>query len=474
MRKISGFLTMFVLLVSVFPQSAARADVAPPESPPGTNPVPGNESTQVRMVAETVTLTISADPADAHNAIAKTHAVFTMHNLGAQEEKMQARFPLSFFNGNSDGFGNFPEIKSIAVKINGAIMPTRREMQPFFDTEMSYRETAEIPWAVFDVVFPPEQDVNIEVDYVANGYGYYPYVTFKYILETGAGWKDNIGSAEIIVRLPYEVSEQNMDIVGQAGYGGATPGGIVNGNEIRWHYENFEPSSQDNILVSIVTPSLWQKTLTEKENVQRNPKDGEAWGRLGKAYKEVVRMPKGYLRDDPAAEELFRLSKEAYQTCLSLLPKDSLWHYGYADLLWSKYLFQIYWTGKPDTENFLTTTLTELQTALVLDPNNQQAKDLLQEISWAVPDAVQGDGNNYALLGLTATPIPPTPYGGYPTDIPTDTPQPTPEPSATARMELIPTPAPTKQPTAQNPLCGTASLLPALAIGIWISPRKRD
>jgi hypothetical protein len=59
------------------------------------------------MVAETVTLTVSKHPSNPQKAIAKTEAVFTMRNLGTTEETMAVRFPLSFFNGNSDGYGEF-------------------------------------------------------------------------------------------------------------------------------------------------------------------------------------------------------------------------------------------------------------------------------------------------------------------------------------------------------------------------------
>ncbi|MBE7534441.1 MAG: hypothetical protein HS124_01745 [Anaerolineales bacterium] len=219
MKKIRFLFSLLILFVLLLPSHAVRADVAPPEAPPGTTLLPGEAITEVRMVAETVALTISEDPADAENAIAKTEAVFTMRNLGAAEEKMAVRFPLSFFNGNSDGFNNFPEIKQIAVKINGQSVSTRREIQPSFNSEFSYRERDELPWAVFDVTFPPNKDVTIEVAYNVYGYGYYPYEAFKYILETGAGWNGTIGSAEIVVRLPYEVSEQNLDLTSQAGYG---------------------------------------------------------------------------------------------------------------------------------------------------------------------------------------------------------------------------------------------------------------
>ncbi|MDP1546283.1 MAG: hypothetical protein Q8L87_09695 [Anaerolineales bacterium] len=471
MKKTTSLLVLFLLITFIFPRSSARADAAPPEAPPGTTLLPGESITQVRMVAETVTLTISKDPSDAQQAVAKTEAVFTMRNLGTTEEKMQVRFPLSFFNGNSDGYFNFPEIASIAVKVDGRPIPTKREIQPFAASEYSYTERAEIPWAVFDVTFPPNQDVILEVVYNVNGYGYYPYEAFKYILETGAGWNGTIGSVEIIVRLPYEVSGQNLDLTGQPGHGEATPGGVRSGNEIRWMFSDLEPTWQDNIQIVVVTPSLWEKVLKEKAAVAKNQNDGEAWGRLAKAYKEVIMMPKGWLREDSAGLELYALSKDAYEKCLALLPNDPLWHYGYADLLWAQYQYGIYFAGKTDTEGILTKTLTALQTTLALDPNNQLAKDLLLEISYQIPQAVQQMGDeSFVLLGLTATPIPPTPWGGYPTE----TPQPTPEPVAATPAESAPEaqPAPTEVPTAPNPLCGGAFLLPAL-LGMILVGRKR-
>ena len=138
MKKTLHTLIIIALLsLLVLPAKSAHADVAPPEAVPGSNLVPGGESTQVRMVAETVTLTVSQDPADEEGAVAETRAVFTMRNLGTMEEKMAVRFPLSFFNGGSDGFFNFPEIPSIAVKVNGKPVPTRNEMQPFLSTSVT-------------------------------------------------------------------------------------------------------------------------------------------------------------------------------------------------------------------------------------------------------------------------------------------------------------------------------------------------
>ncbi len=466
-KKLVIFCVFTLLLISAFPPKAAHADVAPPEAPPGTTLIPGNETTQVRMAAETVTLTISKDPSDSQEAIAKTEAVFTMRNLGTAEEDMQVRFPLSFFNGNSDGFGNFPEIDSIEVKVDGKNVPTKREEQPFVDTENGYKERDKIPWAVFDVSFPPAQDVTLEVTYTVNGFGYYPYENFKYILETGAGWNGTIGTADVIVRLPYEVNKQNVWVEEVYGYTDPTQGGVMSGNEIRWHFEELEPTWENNIQVIVVTPSLWESVLKETGTVTKNPNDGEAWGRLAKAYKEILRQSHGELRADAAGRAMFELSKDSYEKCLALLPNDPLWHYGYSELLWAHYYFEVYWTGQTDVEGILPAVLNELQTTLALDPGNQQAKDLLTEISYAMPDAVSLEGDTFVLLGLTATPILPTRY-------PTETLQPALEPTTvpTQQAAIVPTDS-QPQPTAKNPLCGSAFLLPVLFGAVLISKKRR-
>lgn len=178
-------------------------------------------------------------------------------------------------------------------------------------------------------------------------------------------------------------------------------------------------------------------------------------------------MPKGYLRGDPAADEMFDLSKNAYESCLALLPDDSLWHYGYAELLWSHYYWDLYLVSEPDTEGILPATLTHLQTALALDPNNQLAKDLLLEIYLAVPDTLALNGDSYTFLGLTATPAPPTPWVVEATPTVASAAA---TPTATFTTGVIPPNTP--EPTASNPLCGGAFLLPAL-FGMIVTHKKR-
>ena len=187
MKRLS--FALLILLLFAFP-STVLADVAPPANPPGSNLQPGSETTQVRMVAETVLIDVKADSG---LGTARVTADFTMRNLGNQPESMAARFPITA----NDGFGNYPEIKELVVKVNGQEIPYQRANYP----DIRYQDK-DVPWAEFNITFPVGQDVPIQVVYNLKGSGYMPYTAFYYILETGAGWKDTIGSADIILRLP--------------------------------------------------------------------------------------------------------------------------------------------------------------------------------------------------------------------------------------------------------------------------------
>jgi hypothetical protein len=94
-----------------------------------------------------------------------------------------------------------------------------------------------IPWVEFNVTFPAGQDVSIRVAYDLKGSGYYPFTAFNYILETGAGWKDTIGSADVILRLPFEASPHNVIMNLQIGWAETPPGSVFQGKEVRWRFE---------------------------------------------------------------------------------------------------------------------------------------------------------------------------------------------------------------------------------------------
>lgn len=469
MKRIFVFLIVFLPLL-MFPASA-MADIAPPAQPRGANPVPGGEGTQVRMVAEMVVIEVKRDVPQDSLGQADVTATFTMVNQGETEERMDVRFPLTFWNGLSDGFGSYPEIDDLRVEVEGQPRGTRRVTTP-----NPYNPDIPIPWAAFEVVFPPEREIVIEVQYTAEAMGEYPNIAFGYVLETGAGWNGTIGSADLVVRLPYEANRQNVVFETHTGYSMTTSGGEIQGSEVLWHYEDLEPTSEQNLEVSLVMPEAWETVLRERMNVAQDPEGGEAWGRLGKIYKEMARLRRG-LRQDAGGQELFELSKEAYEKAVALLPEDALWHAGYAELLWDHYFWDVFMPGSTDYGELVRAA--ELaRRAYELDQDVLFILDLLDDMRYAMPEAVVKEGDTYIFLVLTATPTTP------PTERPTDTPAPTTAdvtdappatPTETDIPEVSSTPTPSVRPTGTTeatvteatpeggisfPLCGALLLAP--------------
>lgn len=448
MKPLFRILCIALFLVLIDIPRAAKADVAPPQQPPGFNPEPGAEITQVRMMAETVTLSIQASTPKNSLGQAKVSADFTMQNLGTETESMAVRFPL----GSNNGFGEIREIQNLVVKVNGSQVVTRRIMQadPVWDNDL-------VPWAEFDVTFPPSQDVNIVVTYMLEGTGEYPFVSFDYVLHTGAGWKDTIGSADLIVRLPYEVSLHNVLFDEHTGWSTTTPGGAVRGQEIRWHFENLEPDQSHDFEISLVMPSAWQNVMKENALVNTNPNDGEAWGRLGKLYKELFFYRRGF-RQDAGGQELYASSVAAYEKCLSILPNDALWHAGFADLLSIHAFYAM--EGGQDTRDEMARSMQEIDRAQELAPNDPKVKEIAEKIYYLFPDAIHQLESGYDYLWLTATPeflVPtPTPPEVTITPLPTTEPPP-PTPTTIPVEEATSTPAP--EP-AGNPVCPPAWILP--------------
>jgi len=455
MKRLFRFLwaLMFVLLIGS--PTSVRADVAPPGHPPGSNLEPGAEITQVRMVAETVLIDVQVSAPAKSLGQAKVTADFTMRNLGNEAESMGVRFPIS----SNNGFGQFPEISGLNVKVDGSIVSTRRIMQedPVWGSDP-------VPWAEFDATFPPNQDVHIQVTYMLEGTGEYPYAAFYYVLHTGAGWKDTIGRADLSVRLPYEANTLNVIFDEQTGWSSTTPGGEISGQQVEWRFQNLEPDQSNDFQLSIVMPSAWQKVLAEQASLQINPNNGEAWGRLGKLYKEMYFFRRGF-RHDAGGRQLFQLSIAAYEKVVTLLPDDALWHAGFADLL-AVHAYYASQEGQDATTDILR-SMQEIHRALELSPNDPKVKEIAEEIYFFFPNAIVQLESGYDFLWLTATPVFATPTLVLVES--TSTPEPVPA-SPTATSVPTTTLTPISSPTpANNPICGTALIVPLLA---WFVGRK--
>ena len=399
-----AFILSIIILFAI--PSAVLADIAPPTNPPGSNLDPGSEVTQVRMLAETVVVEVQKDSTPGSLGRAHVTADFTMQNLGSESERLAVRFPIAANNGYDS---SYPEITNIAIQVNSSGVGFRRSD---FPAGFGWARDDIIPWAEFDVTFPVGKNVAIRVAYDLKGTGFpsQPYTSFYYTLETGAGWKDTIGSADIILRLPYPASTQNV-LLGYADSPSAD-GATFQDNEVRWHFENFEPGQSgpaSNLEFDLVTPAVWQTVVTELDNVAKNPQDGEAWGRLAKAYKTAIITVKlfrsgGFYRSDPGGEELYQLSVDAYEKCLALLPNDALWHAGFAELL----AIHAYSNKESDDAD---RAREEITTALQLAPNHPLVLKSAYNVNGLLTDGsidlLSGAVPDFPPPGPTEEPLPP-------------------------------------------------------------------
>lgn len=464
MRKLAP---VIVLLLTLSITAPARADVAPPAYPPGFNPAPGSEQTQVRMESETVKMDIREESGGDEMGIADVRALFTMKNLGAADETMAVRFPAAA----GDGFFGVTPIQDISVKVNGSSVSVRKISG---EDPNGFEEA--VDWVEFDVLFPAWKAATIEVAYTLEATGEMPYVWFQYIFSTGSGWKGTIGSADLIVSFPYEVDELFLLPCIQDYYNCTTPGYVKDGNTLTWQYRDFEPQPEDNFTIELAAPSVWSQVVEERARVSAVPGDGEAWGRLGRLYKSLLFSPHGrrgfrswLFKADPGVETLFRLSDEAYTKALTLLPQDAQWHAGYADLL-AYYAEFAGYEGEP-TLGLKLKALEEIHLALQLAPDDEVVTSIALDLTWLMEEGIVEMNEGFDFPWLTQTPIAtptqiaPIPPGETPAQ--QVLPSPTPLPKLAASPTLAPA-AETEVPkeestkTGRNPICGGALLIPLL------------
>jgi hypothetical protein len=402
-----------------------RADVAPPEYPQGANVVPGSETTQVRMQAEQVKMTVASLPItnDTRRGEAGRAAVeadFKMTNEGSADESMDVRFPLSVLNGFGDGWGNDPEIKDLLVWVNGTPVVTHR-----VETPNPYDATDQpLAWGAFTVSFPAGKTVPIRVTYTAQGIIWDANVQFTYILTTGKGWKGTIGKADLSVVLPYEAN--NLNVVTSF----CTQGMQMDGKTLAWHFTDFEP--KENLDVRIIQTGVWNAILEAKHKVQADPTDAEAWDRLGELYEWTTSEHNGY-RTDEGGRSLHQHSIADYQTAISLRPKNALFHYDFASMLW---YYNSWFTNidpQPDLidAGWKDRATQELKASLDLDPTNEDALGMARGIGILAEGFMWG-----------GTP--------YPTDSPEPSDTSTPIASSTPTMRATVTSMPSFTPTAPS------------------------
>lgn len=358
----------------------ALADVAPPEQAPGSSIGPDGP-TQVRMLAEEVTLDIrpiqdGSQPGRlaGGQAEAEVRAVFLMRNLGQEDEEMMVRFPLQA----PTGFFDLAQVEEFSAGVAGQAVETST-----ITGTLEHRYGQEvIEWAAFPVSFPAGQDVTISVSYKTRPTGYAPAARFSYVLQTGAGWRDTIGSVDIIARLPYTATEENVLLGPNRTNDGATtqttPGGQFVGNEVRWHMEELEPTLADNIYINVLLPGAWQRIVDARAAEAASPDDVDALLALSEAYAGAITNRFPTESNDPYAA----LAEQTLARAVALQPGSAELHTRLARMLWEHLAV----FAAPADDPTLQPVLAELNQALAIDPQYGPALALVQDIRNTITD----------------------------------------------------------------------------------------
>jgi hypothetical protein len=312
---------------------------------------------------------IEVQPSES-SATGKVTADFVMSNTGTSDELLNVRFPVS---GRGSASNDFSTVEDFTAQVGGDDLITT--VITSTDPLAGAGHTEPMKWAAFDVKFPAGQETTVKVTYNIKAAGFPPSARFAYMLETGAGWKDSIGSADIVLRLPYAASNQNIF------YGESSPGSKIAGNEVIWHWDNLEPTSKDNIFVTILAPKAWQTILDARAQVSAKPDDANALAALAKAYDGAV-TSRSPLHD----HDLFAtLSEETYELATVADPNSAPLHVAYASSIWNHMAVQ---ASIPADDPNLRRVLAEISNAQSIDPQSTEATALLSKIQPAVKGAI--------------------------------------------------------------------------------------
>ncbi len=462
-RAIPIFLLAALLALLALP-TPVRADIAPPQMPGGSNLSPGEDTgTPVEMAYEQVTFIVGeevdfqVEELDLQGVEAHVQAVFQMQNTSQTDETMQVRFPLVDPSGLGDGFTHVPKLQDFSVSIAG-------EPSDWINVETPNPNQPNDPpvqWAAFDVTFPAGETVEIQVDYSTHSTGYLPEASFNYILTTGAGWKGPIGEGDIILKMPYVASNENVLSWKFA----PAPQPMLEEDEVRWHFQNLEPQKLDNWSVTIFSPKFMNEIYDLREVVADNPEDANALKDLGDLYLQAAEG-KGIYKLRAGAEPYILLAEDAYLQSLVIRDQDLATvptsavtaeatndsviistsaapddltgdidaNVGYLELLAAHYLNADKLPNVPAPS--LEKIINQLNVVYSLDPQNERARAIYEQLSLSVTDL-------------------PTP-GAEPTFVSAGD-LPTPTPTATRRVPPTPvplavTPIPTPRPVSPPPL----------------------
>jgi hypothetical protein len=443
----------------------AWADAAPEPGAAASDIAPG-QGTQVQMISETVVLDVRAEPMmSGDDAFTRTAVLvvadFLMRNLGNVTETMNVRFPMQW--PTREGWAPLDTIQDMRTFVDG---------KGISNTHTSFDGQ---PWAVWLVTFPPGRDVRMRVEYRTTGQewgnsliGFFSSVhlmgdnslaDFYYILETGAGWRGPIGQGDIIFRFPYPAS---LEMIERGDtytvYTSTTPAFVAEGRQLRWHFTNLEPTSKDNVRLSVITPPVWQAILDARRQAQSKPDDPQAQVQLGEAYWAAVPVKNTWPDELSLANHFGPLAEAAFKRAVELAPNNIKTQLAYA-----RFLTYRAWGQTP--EPYYSRARQEVRRVLELDPTNKDAQELVEFLDNTI-------SLNLVTPTTTSTPQPTASVTVAPSPMPTSTATVTPQPTAAPAPTTTVTPAPAAAlpSTARYGLCGGAA---AIVVTLLVVTRRR-
>lgn len=390
-----GGLVLVCILFALLVMSPARADVGVRPVLPGGSDISPEGETPIQMAAEKVVMTVrSATAADnaaimlnpeAYGyqfqpvwfpAVAEVEADFTMRNPTGDPVSMTVWFPLASALENVAWDELNPEeivprLEDFQVAVDGSPVETTVGELP----NPQGADRPPLPWASFPVTFSAGADTNIHVSYLLPLHQSVKgsELALYYIFQTGAGWAGPIGQAELIVNLPYPASVATMAGI-QAGsfglpYNIATepadlpPGAVLEGNQARWTWQDFEPGPEDDFSIWIMDPGEWQELDTARAAAQADPGNGQAWLDLASVYRSLATA--GYNSPSIFSSSYLQSGIEAFHKAAGLLPEHPAPHAGLALLTLAPYM-----RGKDAPPEVIQTVQDEMEIARDLEAQN--------------------------------------------------------------------------------------------------------
>jgi len=363
---ISGFIMLNILL-GLLISNPVRADVGVRPILPGGSNIQPEDETPIQMADEVIMMDVRpATEADNaiiqlnpeayglqfqplwYNYISEVQANFTMNNPTTEDVSLTAWFPLASALENLSWEINpdetVPRIASFHVLVAGKPIEYAVSELP----NPKGADKPALPWASFPVTFPAGKETDIQVNYLL------PLQTsvkgselaLYYIFQTGAGWAGPIRQAELVLNLPYPASAETVTRMDPGNlnlpYFNSNPAanlpmdGVMEGNQARWTWTDFEPGPLDDFSIWLVDPGMYQQLETARVAVQASPEDGQAWLELASIYRTLATKAWNY--PSIFAESYLTPGLEAYQKAAQYIPDHPEPHVGLAMLSLAPYM----------------------------------------------------------------------------------------------------------------------------------------